>query len=172
MMLAGKRGARAMLAMSLEDTLLRLLLALACGAAMGLNRNLHKKAAGVRTFGLVSVGSAIVVLAITQVSSQPTAISPVVQGVLTGIGFLGAGIILHQANSSRVQGLTTAAAVWMTAGLGIACGLGLFSLALCGLAAALTILIIGRPLERFFERLWGHEKNTSVSEDPDDDADG
>src|ERR1700683_3667852 len=85
MMLAGKRGAVAMLAMSWEDTILRLLLALAGGAAMGLNRNLHRKSAGVRTFGLVSAGSAIVVLAITQVSSQPTAISPVVQGVLTGI---------------------------------------------------------------------------------------
>jgi putative Mg2+ transporter-C (MgtC) family protein len=120
----------------------------------------------------VSIGSAVVAIAIVQVSPQSSAISPVIQGVVTGIGFLGAGIILHQANSSRVQGLTTAAAVWMTAGLGLACGLGEFPLALCALAAALVLLAIGRPLERLLERLYGKGKGTSVPEDPDDDADG
>ena len=110
---------------SLRDTLARLLLALACGAVIGLNRDLHRKSAGFRTFGLVSVGSAIVALVITQVSPDVNAVSRVIQGVLTGIGFLGAGVILHQPTSSRVTGLTTAAAVWLTAGLGLACGLHL-----------------------------------------------
>jgi putative Mg2+ transporter-C (MgtC) family protein len=142
-----------MVSFSLWDTLARLLLALACGAVIGLNRNLHRKSAGFRTFGLVSVGSAVVALVITQVSPDVNAVSRVIQGVLTGIGFLGAGVILHQPTSSRVTGLTTAAAVWLTAGLGIACGLGEFPLALAGLAVALMILIIGRPIELLLERL-------------------
>jgi putative Mg2+ transporter-C (MgtC) family protein len=157
-----------MVTMSLRDTLARLLLALACGAALGLNRNLHRKSAGVRTFGLVSVGSAIVAIAITQVNPESTAISPVIQGVLTGIGFLGAGIILHHATSSHITGLTTAAAVWLTAGLGLACGLGEFALALSGLAVALIILILGRPLEGLFERMFSEERSIPPHEDPED----
>jgi putative Mg2+ transporter-C (MgtC) family protein len=109
---------------ALQDMLARLLLALACGAVIGLNRDLHGKSVGFRTFGLVSAGSAIVALVITQVSTDVNAVSRVIQGVLTDIGFLGAGVILHQPTSSRVTGLTTAAAVWLTAGLGLACGLG------------------------------------------------
>jgi putative Mg2+ transporter-C (MgtC) family protein len=110
-------------------------------------------------------------IAVEELSPQSIALSPVIQGVLTGIGFLGAGIILHQANSSRVQGLTTAAAVWMTAGLGLACGLGEFALAFCGLVAALIILVIGKPLERLVERLYGGDR-AAVTEDPDDEGDG
>jgi putative Mg2+ transporter-C (MgtC) family protein len=136
------------------DAFVRLLTALACGAVIGLNRDLHKKSAGFRTFGLVSVGSAIVALAITEMSPDPNAVSRVIQGILTGIGFLGAGVILHQPTSSRVTGLTTAAAVWLTAGLGIACGLGEFPLALAGLGVALLILIIGRPIELYLERIF------------------
>src|SRR5450755_961948 len=140
--------------LSLWDTLGRLLLALVCGAVIGLNRDLHRKSAGFRTFGLVSVGSAIVALVITQISPDANAVSRVIQGVLTGIGFLGAGVILHQPTSSRVTGLTTAAAVWLTAGLGMACGLRQFSLAVAGLAVALLILIIGRPIELYLEKIF------------------
>jgi putative Mg2+ transporter-C (MgtC) family protein len=84
---------------STSDAFVRLLTALACGAVIGLNRDLHKKSAGFRTFGLVSVGSAIVALAITEISPDPNAVSRVIQGILTGIGFLGAGVILHQPTS-------------------------------------------------------------------------
>jgi putative Mg2+ transporter-C (MgtC) family protein len=159
-----------MVTFSLWDTLARLLLALACGAVIGLNRDLHRKSAGFRTFGLVSVGSSVVALVITQVSPDVNAVSRVIQGVLTGIGFLGAGVILHQPTSSRVTGLTTAAAVWLTAGLGIACGLGEFPLALAGLAVALVILIIGRPIELFLEKLLPvkHGKRPGDAEDPHD----
>jgi putative Mg2+ transporter-C (MgtC) family protein len=111
---------------SLWQMLARLLLVLACGAVIGLNRDLHRKSAGLRTFGLVSVGSAVVALVITATSADANAVSRVIHGVLTGIGFLGAGVILNQPTSSRVTGLTTAAAVWLTAGLGLACGMGEF----------------------------------------------
>ena len=159
-----------MVSFSLWDTLARLLLALACGAVIGLNRDLHRKSAGFRTFGLVSVGSAVVALVITQVSPDVNAVSRVIQGVLTGIGFLGAGVILHQPTSSRVTGLTTAAAVWLTAGLGVACGLGEFPLALAGLAVALVILIIGRPIELYLERLLPvkHGKHGGAAAEPND----
>lgn len=155
---------------SIWETLSRLLLALACGAVIGLNRDLHKKSAGVRTFGLVSVGSAIVALVITQTSTDLNAVSRVIQGVLTGIGFLCAGVILHQPTSSRVTGLTTAAAVWLTAGLGLACGLGQYPLALAGLAVALVILMLGRPIERRFEKLFPlkDRKRPGELEDPEE----
>jgi putative Mg2+ transporter-C (MgtC) family protein len=161
-----------MVTFSLRDTLVRLLLALACGAVIGLNRDLHRKSAGFRTFGLVSVGSAIVALVITQASPDPNAVSRVIQGVLTGIGFLGAGVILHQPTSSRVTGLTTAAAVWLTAGLGLACGLGEFPLALAGLAIAIVILIIGRPIELYLERILPvkHGKRGAAEESNDSDS--
>jgi len=159
-----------MVTLSLWDMVSRLLLALACGAIIGLNRDLHRKFAGFRTFGLVSVGSAIVALVITQASPDPNAVSRVIQGVLTGIGFLGAGVILHQPTSSRVTGLTTAAAVWLTAGLGLACGLGQYPLALAGLVVALVILIIGRPIELYLENIFPvkHGKKSAGAQDPDD----
>src|ERR1700722_9885594 len=79
---------------SMQEALYRLLMALACGAVVGLNRDRHRKSAGFRTFSLVSVGSAVVALAMTETSSDANAVSRVIQGVLTGIGFLGAGVIL------------------------------------------------------------------------------
>jgi putative Mg2+ transporter-C (MgtC) family protein len=155
----------AMVTVSTSEALLRLLTALACGAVIGLNRDLHRKSAGFRTFGLVSVGSAIVALVIIQTSPDPNAVSRVIQGVLTGIGFLGAGVILHQPTSSRVSGLTTAAAVWLTAGLGIACGLGQFALAISGLAVALLILIIGRTIELYLEKVFPVKHGKEKSDD-------
>jgi putative Mg2+ transporter-C (MgtC) family protein len=151
----------------------RLLLALACGAVIGLNRDLHRKAAGVRTFSLVSVGAAVAALLMTQTSADADAVSRVVQGVLTGIGFLGAGVILHQPASSHVTGLTTAAAVWLTAALGLACGLGRFALAVAGLAIALLVIAAGKSVERHCEKLfWSKdEREAGAAADPRD-ADG
>lgn len=153
-----------MIALSTPEMLARLLMALACGAVIGLNRDLHHKSAGFRTFGLVSVGSAIVAVVITQMSPDANAASRVIQGVLTGIGFLCAGVILHQPTSSRVTGLTTAAAVWLTAALGLACGLGQFPLAIAGLGVALLVLFVGRPLELYLEKVFpskhGKRRNT------------
>src|ERR1700726_3735266 len=157
-----------MLDSAIWDLLARLLLALACGAVIGLNRDLHKKAAGVRTFGLVCTGSAVAALLMMQTNADPNAISRVVQGVLTGIGFLGAGVILHQPTSKGVTGLTTAAAIWLTAGLGLACGLGKFPLAIAGLAAALMIIVLGRPLERYCEKHLGTRDGEESTADPPD----
>jgi putative Mg2+ transporter-C (MgtC) family protein len=136
------------------EPLLRLLLALACGVSIGLNRDLHHKPAGFRTFGLVCVSAALVVLVTAQSTAMDdSAVSRVIQGVLTGIGFVGAGVIFRRETGKPVAGLTTAAAIWYAAALGVACGLGNYPLAIAGLALALLILIAGGPVERYFERL-------------------
>jgi putative Mg2+ transporter-C (MgtC) family protein len=155
-----------MASLSTSEALIRLFMALACGAVIGLNRALHGKSAGFRTFSLISVGSALIAVVITETSLDPNAVSRVIQGVLTGIGFLGAGVILHQPTSSRVTGLTTAAAVWLTAGLGLASGLGQFPLALSGLAIAIVILLIGRPIEHFVEKIFPEKHGKARTEDP------
>jgi len=129
------------------DILLRLVAALVCGAVIGLNREFHRKPAGFRTFALVSLGSAIVVIAMED-RGGPDAISRVVQGILTGIGFLGAGVIFRREAFNKVSGLTTAAAIWLTAGLGIAAGLGQYHVTLAGTVIGLLMLLFGGPFER------------------------
>ncbi|MDP9082621.1 MAG: MgtC/SapB family protein [Pseudomonadota bacterium] len=138
--------------MTTAEVFYRLLMASACGAVIGINRDLHHKSAGFRTISMVSVGSAIVAMIAVESGSDPNAVSRIMQGVLTGIGFLGAGVILHPATSMRVAGLTTAASIWLTAGLGIASGLGLYRLVGCGLLVAFVILVAGGPIERRLER--------------------
>jgi putative Mg2+ transporter-C (MgtC) family protein len=148
----------------LLDILPRVAAALACGVSVGINRDLHRKPAGFRTFGLVALGSAIVTIAAQRLApGDPAAASRVAQGILTGIGFLGAGLIVRRERSHNVSGLTTAAAVWATAGLGVACGLGLYALALAGMAAALFVLVVGGPLERRLELLLGAQQASRQS---------
>jgi len=101
---------------------LRLGAALILGSAMGLNRDLHAKPAGVRTHALVSMGAAMAVIISLGLpgelkSMDPNAISRVLQGILTGIGFLGAGVILRD-TGGRITGITTAATIWLCAVLG------------------------------------------------------
>ena len=144
--------------MSTQDieALWRLLLALGCGMCLGLNRDLHHKPAGVRTFSLVSVGSALITLSATHLlPTDGGAVGRVVQGVLTVIGFVGAGVIFHGERGRVVAGLTTAAAVWFTAVLGVGCGLGQYTLVIMGLIVSLAILVVGRPVERLAEHLTG-----------------
>ena len=112
-----------------DDILLRLGAATLAGIAIGLNRDLQNKPIGMRTLALVSLGAATVTVAAIQfnvMSEHPDALSRVVQGVIqgimAGISFIGAGVILRDAQARRVEGLTTAATVWVTAALGIACG--------------------------------------------------
>jgi putative Mg2+ transporter-C (MgtC) family protein len=157
---------------STGEILTRLLIALGCGGIVGLNRDLHRKSAGFRTFGLVSAGSATVALLIVQVSADANAVSRVIQGVLTGIGFLCAGVIIHEPTSNRVAGLTTAAAIWLTAGLGLACGLGQFALALASLAVALLTLFVGRPIESYLEQLFLRKYDKARAREAQDPRDG
>jgi putative Mg2+ transporter-C (MgtC) family protein len=133
-----------------EQTALRLGAALIVGSILGLNRELHGKAAGLRTHALVCIGAAIATML---ASSDANAISRVIQGILTGVGFIGAGVILRDP-MGHVTGLTTAATIWICAVLGIVCGLGNWSL--LGIAVVLTtlLLLFGRPIERLAEKLF------------------
>jgi putative Mg2+ transporter-C (MgtC) family protein len=128
--------------------IIRLLAALAAGAIIGYQRERAGKAAGLRTHMLVSMGTALFVLVASEDGMQHDAMSRVVQGLATGIGFLGAGAILKLENQRTIQGLTTAAGIWITAALGVAIGLGHLGTAAVGVLFAWIVLAILVRLER------------------------
>lgn len=129
----------------------RLLLAAALGGALGIERELRQKSAGLRTNMLIAVGSALFTLTSIEMAegrgADPTRIAA---QIVTGIGFLGAGAIMR--TGSGVQGLTTAATVWVNAALGVAVGAGEYHLALIATGVTLTVLLVLVPIERFLER--------------------
>lgn len=135
-----------------HDIILRLGSAAALGGAIGLNRNLHGKPSGLRTLALVGLGAATMVLVAIDDGGDASAVSRVLQGLLTGIGFLGAGVILHEASTTKVHGLTTAATIWVTACLGAACGAGAWRLALTATVIVGLVLLFGGPLEKTLRR--------------------
>lgn len=146
-----------------EEIALRLGVALILGSVLGLNRELHGKPAGLRTHGLVSLGAAVATMVAfrspdNSLVADPNAIGRIVQGILTGIGFLGAGVILRDPGG-HVTGLTTAATVWICAVLGIVCGLGYWLILGIALALTLIALLFGRPVERLAERCFKHRKS-------------
>jgi putative Mg2+ transporter-C (MgtC) family protein len=154
---------------SLYSTIaLRLALALIVGAILGLNRWLHHKSAGIRTHSLVAIGSATAVMLISDfVQDDAQAVSRVLQGLITGLGFLGAGVIIREQRSQKVHGLTTAASLWTCALIGASFGAGQFVLGGLSLGAILLTLIIGGPLERLMAGLTGVKRESEVSDDPD-----
>ena len=125
------------------DIIARLGSAALIGGIIGLNRDLHNKSSGLRTFSLVGLGAALVVLLTTDGAMDPNATSRVLQGIITGVGFLGAGVIVHEAATAKVRGLTTAAAIWVTACLGSACGLGTWRIAKVACAIVSLVLVFG-----------------------------
>lgn len=135
----------------------RLLAAVIVGGAIGLNRGLNNKSTGFRTHAIVTLGSAIATLSVINVNEiQPVnfdVISRVFQGILTGIGFLGAGVIIKEMNG-HVAGLTTAATVWISAVLGAVCGFGHWSLIITSTVFILIILLFGGRIEKYFESVF------------------
>jgi putative Mg2+ transporter-C (MgtC) family protein len=138
------------------EIILRLGGATLIGAAIGLNRDLHGKPIGVRTLGLVGLASAIATLAVVSYGGDavtPTdAVSRVIQGVLTGIGFLGAGVIVRHNIGDQVHGLTSAACAWTTACLGLVCGLAAWPIIATGVVLVFVLLVFGGPFERMCHR--------------------
>jgi putative Mg2+ transporter-C (MgtC) family protein len=120
---------------------LRLLVAMVLGGIVGIERERAGRWAGLRTHMLVSLGSALLVISMTQlVDVESDDISRVVQGIATGIGFIGAGSILKLPDERQIEGLTTAAGIWVTAAVGITAGLGLLGTAT--LTVAFTWLVL------------------------------
>jgi putative Mg2+ transporter-C (MgtC) family protein len=144
-----------------QDILLRLLAAAGAGMILGINRELKDKPAGVRTHAIVALGAAIITLVATLPPSDATSTSRALQGVIAGIGFLGAGVILRDTGRSTVRGLTTAGTIWLSACLGAACGLGYWSVAAVAAAIALLILVLGIPFERGIRKLDGGNEEDS-----------
>jgi putative Mg2+ transporter-C (MgtC) family protein len=124
----------------LERVLLRVLAAALLGALVGFERQRAHKAAGLRTHILVCLATTVVVLACSGGRMSLEGLSRVIQGIVTGIGFIGAGSILKLSEEREIKGLTTAAGLWMTAAIGIAVGLGALGLAL--IATTLTLIVL------------------------------
>lgn len=136
----------------LAHVAVRLLAAVLLGAIIGLQRELAGKAAGLRTHILVALGTTLFVLAAAGSGMSSEGVSRVVQGISTGIGFIGAGAILKLSATREIQGLTTAAGIWMTAAIGVAVGLGGLGLALLGTMLTWSILASIGWLETRFTR--------------------
>lgn len=147
------------------EALIRLLAATLAGAAIGFNRELTQKPAGLRTHALVSLGSALAVLTAAVLGPgdariHADATARVIQGVVAGIGFIGGGVILH-AEGRHVIGLTTAATIWVAASLGVACAVGHWAIALTAVAIALFVLIVGQWVE---ERIGTVQRDNGASD--------
>ena len=146
----------------ITSVVVRLGVATLIGCILGVNHDLRDKPAGLRTHGLVALGSALTTITSIQLAYangtlDGGSVIRAVQGIVAGVGFLGGGVILHVSGSDdgepgwqfrkRVRGLTTAASVWVAAALGIACGAGQWPSALVALALTLLVLVVGGPLE-------------------------
>ena len=152
---------------SLTRLVIRLLLAALLGGMLGYEREHRGKAAGVRTHMLVAIGSALFILVPQQAGVAENDLTRVLQGLIAGIGFLGAGTIIKGNHEQEVHGLTTAAGIWTTAAVGMAAGMGREITAI--LSALLTLVILmAMPL---LPQL-SSKPNVAKSEKPsDDDAD-
>ena len=139
-----------------QELVIRLLLATVLGALIGIDRRLHSKPAGLRTMSLVSLGAATFTLigisAMLQLTAAEQAAnlqpmlrldtSRVIAGIVGGIGFLGAGAIIQ--SRGKVHGMTTASGIWMTAAIGVAVGLGQYTLAFVATFLAFLVLVVLR----------------------------
>jgi putative Mg2+ transporter-C (MgtC) family protein len=132
---------------AVTQLVLRLLLATLLGSILGYQRERQGKEAGLRTHMLVSLGSAFFVLIPLQAGMPLGDLSRVLQGIISGIGFLVAGVILKQQDQEQIHGLTTAAGLWLTASVGVAAGLGKESSAIIGTVLAFIVLAL-LPLVR------------------------
>lgn len=135
-------------AAQLARVTVRLLAAALLGAVIGYEREAAGKAAGLRTHMLVSLGAALFVLAGLESGMDPEDVSRIIQGLATGIGFVGAGAILKLDEERKIRGLTTAAGIWLTAAVGVAAGLGRWGAASIGVLLTWIILTGLVELER------------------------
>lgn len=134
-------------AAQIVQILVRLTAAALLGAVIGLQRERAGKPAGLRTHMLVSLGAALFIIAALESGISRDELSRVIQGIATGIGFIGAGAILKVSEEREITGLTTAAGIWMTAAVGVAAGLGRWGSAALGVALTWIILALLVGLE-------------------------
>lgn len=148
----------------------RLVIAILLGAVLGIERTTAGKGAGLRTYALVSLGSALFIVTAEVVSSQYLNLAPfdplrMALQIPVGIGFLGAGLVILR--GTKLTGLTTAAGLWLAAGVGMACGFGLFSLAAVAALLSLLVFLLG-----FIERPFQKQLNQTLTVEDSIDDDG
>src|SRR5687768_11752927 len=136
----------------------RLLTAALLGAVIGFERELRQKSAGLRTNILIAIGSALFTLMSYELAGDATGADPgrVAAQIVTGIGFLGAGAIMR--TNGGIQGLTTAATVWVNAAVGVAAGGGEFHLAFIATGVTVAVLLVLEPVEGIIDRRFGRKK--------------
>ncbi|MCK9595354.1 MAG: MgtC/SapB family protein [Candidatus Omnitrophica bacterium] len=133
-----------------KEVIIRLFLSVVIGGLIGLERQLHRRAAGLRTHILVSLGSCLIMLTsmyVFDIYKGVAGLDPsrIAAGVITGVGFLGAGAIIREPNG--IKGLTTAASLWVVSGIGLAIGCGFYTASLFTTALALIILLFMGRIE-------------------------
>jgi putative Mg2+ transporter-C (MgtC) family protein len=135
----------------------RLALAALLGGILGLNREIALKPAGMRTHALVALGAALATITGLALMAPPgndaSAPGRIIQGLVAGIGFIGSGVILHRRDNHTVEGLTTAASIWVIAAVGVAVGAGLWRASTIVVLISLILLVVGSPIDRFIHRL-------------------
>ena len=141
--------------MPLSELFLRLGLAAILGAALGIERELRCKPAGLRTNMLIAIGSALFTIMSLEISGQFGGSTPdrIAAQIVTGIGFLGGGAILR--SGSDVHGMTTAATIFVNAGIGMAAGSGAYAIAMVATLLTLVVLVLLPPVENYFEKRAG-----------------
>lgn len=148
---------------------LALLTAVALGGLIGLERELKGHWAGLRTHIMVAAGAAVFVLAGVEASrSAPSELTRVIQGVATGVGFIGAGTVVKLTDRMQVRGLTTAATIWIAAAVGTAVGVGLFFLPIFTTLVSVAVLRGLRSTERWLEGREKKNRDQHIVPPPDD----
>jgi putative Mg2+ transporter-C (MgtC) family protein len=152
-----------MITLTLTEIIIRISVAVGLGALLGLERTLAGKNAGLRTYAMVSLGSALFIIIAEIVSFSVPNSNPLLLGsaVITGIGFIGAGLVLFQDN--KVTGLTTAAGLWVSAGIGMASGYGFYQIAIVAFVAALLVFTLFWFIESILKKLsYNREKRLKI----------
>ena len=153
-------------ASDLTSICVRLFVAVLLGALLGYDRERQDSAAGLRTHMLVALGTALLVIAAQQSGMESEAMSRVLQGIVAGIGFLGAGAIIKLNEKEQIKGITTAATIWSTAAIGVAAGLGL---AFTAAAATLLALVILALLPRVEKRIARNRPDRRIARGGEDE---
>jgi putative Mg2+ transporter-C (MgtC) family protein len=150
------------------EIIVRLGVATIAGGLIGLNRDLLGKPIGLRTLALVGLATALLVVLVhpDDAAKVSDAASRVMQGIVTGIGFLGAGVIVHAERHFRVRGLTSAACTWLAACIGIVCGTGQWRLTIVALVITFAVLLFGGRIEHWLHRKLGGKDKTRESAPP------
>ena len=139
----------------------RLALATLLGAAVGVDREIALKPAGLRTHALVSLGAALVTIVGLQLGhsgGDTAAPGRIIQGLVAGIGFIGGGVILHRRDAQEVEGLTTAASIWIASVTGVAVATGLWRGALAAVILSLILLSLGRPVDDALKKIRSNQR--------------